>query len=198
MMLYLRAGKKRSRVRLGFLGEHNIANATGAAALAYGFGVSLAAIRRGLQRVKPFPMRMQIGNWRKIGIINDTYNANPASMEAAVKTLAAIQCRGEKTAILGDMFELGRQSGSQHLQLGQQIARAGIDRLYLLGPQSKQVKRGALKGGLSAERIVIGKDHSDIANLLRSHVTKGDWLLFKGSRGMKMELILNKLKSGKA
>jgi UDP-N-acetylmuramoyl-tripeptide--D-alanyl-D-alanine ligase len=198
MMLYLRAGKKRSRVRLGFLGEHNIANATGAAALAYGFGVSLAAIRRGLQRVKPFPMRMQIGNWRKIGIINDTYNANPASMEAAVKTLAAIQCRGEKTAILGDMFELGRQSGSQHLQLGQQIARAGIDRLYLLGAQSKQVKRGALKGGLSAERIVIGKDHSDIANLLRSHVTKGDWLLFKGSRGMKMELILNKLKSGKA
>ena len=54
----------------------------GAAAMAYGFGVSLAAIRRGLQKAKPFPMRMQLENWRKIGIINDAYNANPASMEA--------------------------------------------------------------------------------------------------------------------
>jgi len=198
MMLDLRAGKKRARVRLGFLGEHNITNAAGAAAMAYGFGVSLAVIRRGLQTVKPFPMRMQIENWRKIGIINDTYNANPASMEAAVKTLAAIQCRGEKTAILGDMFELGRRTHSQHLQLGKQVARAGIDRLYLLGAQAKQVKRGALQGGMAAERIVIGADHSHVAILLRSHVTKGDWLLFKGSRGMKMELILNKLKSSKA
>ena len=78
------------------------------------------------------------------------------------------------------------------------MARAGIDRLYLLGAQAEQVRRGALLGGMAAERIIIGKDHAEVANLLRNHVGKGDWLLFKGSRGMKMELVLDKLKSGKA
>ena len=197
-MLYLRTGRQRSRVRLNFLGEHNIANATGAAAMASGFGASVTAIRRGLEKTKPFPMRMQLQNWRKIGIINDVYNANPASMEAAVKTLAGIECRGERIAILGDMFELGRQSRQQHLQLGKQVAHAGIDRLYLLGAQAGHVRRGALLGGMAAERIVSGKSHADIAKLLRSHVGKGDWLLFKGSRGMKIEKVLDKFKSGKA
>ena len=166
--------------------------------MAYGFGVSLPAIRRGLQKAKPLPMRMQLENWRKIGIINDAYNANPASMEAAVKTLAGMECRGERSAILGDMFELCRQSRQQHLQLGKQVARAGIDRLYLLGAQAKQVRRGALLGGIAAERIIVGKDHAEVANLLRRRVGKGDCLLFKGSRGMKMEMILNQLKSAKA
>ena len=197
-MLELRAGGRRIPVRLNFLGKHNIVNATGAAAMAYGFGIGLAAIRRGLEKAKPFPMRMQLETWRKIGIINDAYNANPASMEAALSTLIEIECRGERTAILGDMFELGRQSRQQHLQLGKQVARTGLDRLYLLGVQAKHVKQGALRGGMAAERIVIGKDHSEIASMLRSHVKKGDWLLFKGSRGMKMEMILSKLKSGKA
>jgi UDP-N-acetylmuramoyl-tripeptide--D-alanyl-D-alanine ligase len=198
MMLDLRVGRRRLRVRLNFLGEHNMVNALGATAMAYGFGASLAAIRRGLQKAKPFPMRMQLENWKKVGIINDAYNANPASMEAAIKALAAIKCRGEKTAILGDMFELGRQTRRQHLQLGKQVARAGIGRLYLLGAQAKQVRQGALQSGMAAERIVIGKDHADLAKRLRSHVKPGDWLLFKGSRGMKMERALNQLKSGAA
>jgi UDP-N-acetylmuramoyl-tripeptide--D-alanyl-D-alanine ligase len=194
-MVSLRLDGSQCPVRLNFLGEHNVVNATAAAAMAYGFGASLAAIRRGLEKAKPFPMRMQLQSWRKVGIINDAYNANPASMEAAVKTLARMQCRGERTAILGDMFELGRQSGRQHWQLGKQVARAGIDRLYLLGAQAKEVRRGALLAGMPGERIVIGKDHREIAKLLISHVANGDWLLFKGSRGMKMERVLDELKS---
>jgi UDP-N-acetylmuramoyl-tripeptide--D-alanyl-D-alanine ligase len=78
------------------------------------------------------------------------------------------------------------------------VARSGIDRLYLLGAQAKHVKQGALRGGMASERIVIGKDHSNIANLLRRHMKKGDWLLFKGSRGMRMETIVSKLKNRKA
>jgi UDP-N-acetylmuramoyl-tripeptide--D-alanyl-D-alanine ligase len=198
MMLDLRVGRPRCRVRLNFLGEHNIVNAAGAATMAYGFGASLAAIRRGLQKAKPFAMRMQLESWNNVGIINDAYNANPASMEAAIRTLAGVQCRGEKSAILGDMFELGRQTRRQHLQLGKQVAGAGISRLYLLGAQAKRVRQGALQGGMSAERIVIGKDHADLAERLRSHVKPGDWLLFKGSRGMKMERALDQLKSGAA
>jgi UDP-N-acetylmuramoyl-tripeptide--D-alanyl-D-alanine ligase len=194
----LRMDGRRRRLRLNFLGQHNVANATGAAAMAYGFGVSLAAIQRGLEKVKPFPMRMEFQNWKKIGIINDAYNANPASMEAAIKTLAGIPCDGERSAILGDMLELGGQSQRQHFELGKKVARARIDRLYLLGAQAKAVRRGALWGGMPPQRIVIGKDHGAVAMLLRRHVAQGDWLLFKGSRGMAMERVLEQFKSGKA
>jgi UDP-N-acetylmuramoyl-tripeptide--D-alanyl-D-alanine ligase len=137
---------------------------------------------------------MQIEDWKGVTIINDAYNANPTSMEAALKTLAEIQCRGERIAVLGDMFELGRESRKQHLRVGEHAARAGIDRLYLLGEQAREVKKGALRGGMTFGTIVIGRDHRDLANQLRHRVKKGDWLLFKGSRGMKMEKVLTALK----
>ncbi len=193
----LKVGRKRCKVRLKFLGEHHIANAVGAAALAHGFGVSLAAIRRGLEKVRPFSMRMEVSGWRGLGIINDAYNANPASMTAAVQTLAAVHCRGERIAVLGDMFELGRESEKQHRGLGEAVAKAHLDRLYLLGGQARHVRAGALRGGMATQRITIGTDHGDIARRLKRHTKKGDWLLFKGSRGMKMEKVLEKFKGGR-
>jgi UDP-N-acetylmuramoyl-tripeptide--D-alanyl-D-alanine ligase len=193
-LLNLRVSRQRARVRLNFLGDHNVANAVGAAALAYGFGARLAAIRRGLESAKPFAMRMQIEDWHGIGIINDAYNANPASMEAAVRTLAAIDCRGERIAVLGDMFELGRQSLRQHKLLGMRVAEARLDHLYLLGRQAMQVRQGALRGGMPSEKIIIGKSHREIARRLQNHVKQGDWLLLKGSRGMRMEKVLSELK----
>ncbi|HYY24029.1 MAG TPA: UDP-N-acetylmuramoyl-tripeptide--D-alanyl-D-alanine ligase [Candidatus Udaeobacter sp.] len=194
VLFVLRAGRRKTRVRLNFVGRHNITNAVGAATLAYGLGVSLPAIRRGLESAKPFPMRMQIEDWNGIGIINDAYNANPASMEAAVKALAEIECAGEKIAVLGDMFELGAQARKEHLQLGRRVAAARLDRLYLLGSQAPQVKKGALEEGMPPDRVWIGKDHGDVAGHLLTHIKKGDWLLFKGSRGMNMEKILFELK----
>ena len=194
MLVVLRAGRRTTRVRLNFLGRHNITNAVGAAALAYGLGVNLTAIRRGLETAKPFPMRMQIADWNGIGIINDAYNANPASMEAAVKALAEIECAGEKIAVLGDMFELGAQTRREHLRLGKRVAKARLDRLYLLGSQAAQVRKGAVEEGMPSDRVIIGKDHGELAERLRTHVKKGDWLLFKGSRGMKMEKVLLGLK----
>ncbi len=194
----LQAGRERCRVRLNYLGWHNITNALGAAALALGAGTDLAAVRRGLAKVRPFSMRMQIEDWRGVGVINDTYNANPASMNAALETLAEIDCRGDKIAVLGDMFELGKHSAKEHRSLGQRAAKAEIDALYLLGDRSGEVRNGALRGGLRAEQIIIGRDHADLARRLRARVKRGDWLLFKGSRGMKMEKILKELKGGKA
>lgn len=191
----LRAGSERCRVRLGLYGEHNVSNALGAAALAYALGVDLAAIRKGLGSVRPFPMRMQVERWRGIGIINDAYNANPASMEAALKTLVEMGGKGEKVAILGDMLELGRESPGNHLELGKKVARYGVDRLYLLGEQALQVKKGALRAGMKEARILVARDHGEIGRMLRAHVKKGDWLLFKGSRGMKIEKVLEALKT---
>ena len=192
----LQAGRERCRVRLNYLGRHNIANALGAAALTLGAGVGLTAVRRGLAKVRPFSMRMQIEDWRGVGIINDTYNANPASMNAALETLAEIDCRGRKIAVLGDMFELGKHSAKEHRSLGQRAAKVGIDALYLLGDRSGEVRKGALRSGMRAEQIIIGRDRTDLARRLRGRVQRGDWLLFKGSRGMKMEKVLHELKGG--
>ena len=190
----LRVGAQRCRIRLRFVGQHNISNALGAAAMAHGLGVGLSAIQRGLQKVKPYEMRMEVQRWRGVGFINDAYNANPASMQAAVSTLAGMPASGDRVAVLGDMFELGKQSQRQHLRFGAQVASAGIDRVYLLGEHAVDVQRGALHAGMPAQRIIIGRNHAEISRLLRRHLKKGDWLLVKGSRGMKMETIVRQLK----
>ena len=192
----LQAGRARRKIRLNYLGQHNVTNALGAAALALGAGVSLAAVRRGLDQAKPFSMRMQVESWRGIGLINDAYNANPGSMKAALETLREIDCRGKKVAVLGDMFELGKHSRKEHRELGKAAAAAKIQHLFLLGRQVGEVLRGAVRAGMRPEQISIGVDHSDLARQLRRQVKRGDWLLFKGSRGMKMERVLHELKGG--
>ncbi|MFQ5539625.1 MAG: glutamate ligase domain-containing protein, partial [Candidatus Binatia bacterium] len=190
MEFTLRVGRERRRIRLRLSGEHNLSNAIGAAAMAYGLGVDMEAMCRGLEAVRPFPMRMAMERWRGIGIVNDAYNANPASMGAALKTLAEIKGARERVAILGDMLELGRESRKSHLELGKQVARYRIDYLYLLGEQADQVKEGALLAGMEEGQVSIGKNHREIAWMVRGRVRRGDWLLFKGSRGMNMEKVL--------
>lgn len=194
MEFTLRVGRERQRIRLRLAGDHNFFNAVGAAAMAYGFGADLEAVRMGLEAVKPMPMRMSLERWRGIGIINDCYNANPDSMQAAIRTLAHVEGRKEKIAILGDMLELGRESRKRHLELGKQVGLYRIDRLYLLGRQVHRVKEGALLAGMAEGRVFIGKNHRDIARMVRSQARRGDWLLLKGSRGMKMEKVLGALK----
>lgn len=198
MRFTLCAGRQSCDVRLSYLGRHNVTNALGAAALSLCAGVKLPAIRRGLEKARPFAMRMQVEGWRGIGIINDTYNANPASMRAALKTLAEIPSRGKKIAVLGDMFELGTHSRKEHYELGKAAAASGVDYLYLLGEWATEVRRGALASGMAQARIVIGKDHEDVARQLGERAKRGDWLLFKGSRGMKMEEVLCQFKARKA
>jgi len=184
------AGGGRRRIRLRLSGECNLSNALGAAAMAYGLGVDLESMRKGLESVRPVPMRMVTERWKGIGIINDAYNANPASMEAALKTLADIRVKGKRAVILGDMLELGSESIKSHLELGKKVARHHIDRLYLLGQYALHVKEGALLEGMAEERVRIGRGHRELADRLREHTKRGDWLLFKGSRGLGMEKVL--------
>jgi len=188
------AGRRRQLIRMKLWGAHNLANAVGAAAMARGLGADLPAIRRGLGAAGSLPMRMEIRSWRGIGIINDAYNANPASMAAAIETLSAIQTNGKKIAILGDMLELGRAAEKSHRTLGRQVARHRIDRLYVMGRQARFVRAGALSAGMDENRVTVGKSHEQIAAMLRWRASRGDWLLFKGSRGMAMEKALAALK----
>ena len=154
MQLNLKAGRQRCKVRLNYLGQHNIANALGAAALTLGAGVKLAAVRRGLDKARPFSMRMQIEDWRGISIINDTYNANPASMKAALRNARGdCPAAAARIAVLGDMFELGKHSAQGTPPIGQSRSRAAR-RCSVSSRRRKptQVRRGALAAGMSPER----------------------------------------------
>ena len=198
MIFELHHERQKARIRLNYLGRHNVTNALGAAALALAAGVGLPAVRRGLAQAKPFTMRMQRESWRGIGIVNDSYNANPGSMKAALETLTLLGGRGRKVAVLGDMFELGTQSGKEHRELGRIAAHAKIHQLYLLGDQACQIRKGALAAGMKSDQVIVAEDHGDVARRLRQQLRRGDWLLVKGSRGMKMEKVLKELKSVKA
>jgi UDP-N-acetylmuramoyl-tripeptide--D-alanyl-D-alanine ligase len=198
MSFDLHYGRQRARIQLNYLGRHNVANALGAAAMALAAGVGMAAVRRGLARARPFTMRMEREAWRGIGIVNDSYNANPGSMKAALETLALIGGRGKKVAVLGDMYELGKQSAQEHRALGRYAAQAKLNQLYLLGAFANHVRSGALRAGLQSAQVALCADHSDVARRLRQQLRRGDWLLVKGSRGMKMEKVLQELKSVKA
>ena len=191
----LRVGRVREPVRLRLCGMHNVRNAVGAAAMAHAFGADVGAIRTGLEAVRPVAMRMQVERWAGIGVINDAYNANPASMEAALATLKAIPGRGRRVAVLGDMLEMGAGETDCHRQLGETAAGSGLDALYLLGRFARDTRQGALGAGMDRAVVRVARTHGKLASELRAVLRKGDWVLIKGSRGSAMEKVLAAMKN---
>lgn len=191
----LRVGRLREPVRLRLCGMHNIGNAVGAAAMAHAFGADVAAIRAGLEAVRPVAMRMQLERLDGIGIINDAYNANPASMEAALAALKALPGRGRRVAVLGDMLELGADEAECHRRLGETAAGSGVDALHLLGRFAREVRQGALGAGMDRTAVRVARTHRKLASELRAELRKGDWVLIKGSRGAAMERVLAAMKN---
>lgn len=174
-------------IALPLLGAHNVSNALAAAAAAHTVDVPLAVIRAGLEKMTPVKGRMQPKPGRDgIAIIDDTYNANPRSVEAAVATLA--QLPGYKMAVLGDMGELGSTGTQLHAALGSYIKEAGIDTLYTLGPLSAQA---AQTFGPMARNYT---EHSALNEALRTalmqHSERPLTVLVKGSRYMQMERVV--------
>jgi UDP-N-acetylmuramoyl-tripeptide--D-alanyl-D-alanine ligase len=123
-------------------------------------------------------------------LIDDTYNANPASVKEALKTLKDLRKEHKSVAILGDMLELGEQSMDLHESTGMFLADTGVDMVFLKGGFSQATAAGALKGGLSGNQVFVNRTSLEIAACLRSFLKEGDWILVKGSRRMKMEEIV--------
>jgi len=128
-------------------------------------------------------------------VLNDAYNANPASMAAALRTLAASQSR-RRIAVLGEMRELGNASERAHRELGVAAAEARVDALFLLGEHAEEVRRGAQGAGLSTECIVVAASHQELADRLLAYCRPDDVVLLKGSRGAAMEEVLRHLHGG--
>lgn len=178
---------KRLRLSVPLPGMHNIYNALCAVAVGRSLGLGDKMIASGLSSFKPSSKRMDIRtNRRGIVIINDTYNANPASMAAALEVLA-LQ-KGRRIAVLGDMLELGGSSIKEHENIGLLIPRLKIDILITSGDLSKFIHRAAA-GKKPGGKYFHCKDHKSAIKILKTLLSKGDAALFKASRGMKFEKI---------
>jgi UDP-N-acetylmuramoyl-tripeptide--D-alanyl-D-alanine ligase len=162
-------------------------NALAAAAAGEVLGLSPERIKTGLESFSPQDGRMAIRRpGRDVRLLDDTYNANPGSMLAAVETLTRMRGKGRTIAVFGDMLELGAQSAALHRQIGRAVGDARIDRLYAAGRFAADVADGAREGRMPAACIFCGTKQA-IADQLCDHLQDGDLILVKGSRGMAME-----------
>jgi len=181
-------------IQLNALGQHNIYNALAACAALFEM-VGLEALAEGLEAFTPYPGRFrleQLADNRLL--IDDCYNANPASCAAALLAMQEIKDDFRTLVVLGDMLELGNDELELHRQLGIQAARVA-DRLYLLGHLTTQTASGAKEAGLAPESIIHATSHEEIANDIIRHGANGDLILIKGSRGMQMEKIAGALRA---
>jgi murE/murF fusion protein len=170
-----------------------ISNALAAAAAGHLLDLTGNDIKNGLEAFKPVKGRMNIHDTVKgIHIIDDTYNANPGSMQAAIRTLVSMKGKNRGFLIAGDMLELGEHSASMHQDIGAVAARSKIAGLYVTGKYAEDVAKGALEENMNPNDIFKG-NQEEILEAIISRLDAGDWVLVKGSRGMAMEKVVQRL-----
>lgn len=173
-------------INLPLLGHHNVQNALAATAATLAVGIDLPAIKAGLESIQPAPGRLELHTLANgVKIIDDTYNANPFSLQAAVNTLASFA--GKKILVLGDMKELGTEAKTLHQLAGLTIRQAGIDYLFTFGDLSATA---ALAFGEGAYHF---NEQEKLVNALKPFLYNQTTILVKGSRSMRMEKVVSGL-----
>ena len=176
-------------VELALEGQHFVHDALAAVAVGTELGVSTENICKGLQQFRNMAGRQEIFEKKGYTIIKDCYNAGPESMAAALTVLG--NRPGRRVAVLGDMLELGVCTQAEHYKIGR-IAAERTDVLLAYGENSVRVLNGALTGGMPKNRARAFTDRDRLVAVLKQMAKPGDVILFKGSRGMRMELVLER------
>ena len=181
-------------VALPLLGRHFVPNALCAIAVASLFGIEVKKSKEAIEDFQPFHMRMEIIHLEGgKTLINDSYNANPRSMELALETLAEMKGKGRAIAVLGDMMELGDFTEEAHRQLGEKVEDLSIDLLITMGEKAPLVVESAIRHGFEPKRTRVVESHSEATSILKEVAQDGDWILVKGSRRMAMEKVVEGL-----
>jgi UDP-N-acetylmuramoyl-tripeptide--D-alanyl-D-alanine ligase len=184
----LQVGTESSEVMLRAFGQHSIYNALAAAAAAWAAGMSLDDTVAGLAAFTPYDKRFTLEDLKVIVLVDDSYNANPASVGAALLTARELKGENRAIAVLGDMLELGSESETAHRDVGR-LAATCVDRLYLYGAMAEIAAEGALESGMPDSEVLVAATHDEIiADIIKDH-TDGDMIIVKGSRGMRMDLV---------
>ena len=172
---------------LPIIGRHNVSNALAAIAAGMNEGLLYKRSQRGLLSFATTKMRFEVIRRDKITIVNDAYNASPASMRAAIKTSAEIYDT-RKIAVLGDMFELGDIAEKAHREIGEYVFENGFEILITVGELGKFIAEGAKAAGM--KNVFVTDSHEDAAKTLRGILQHDDVILFKASHGMHMEKVI--------
>jgi len=171
-------------------GIHQVSNALAAIACGIEMGVSNENIIKGLACYSHEKMRLDITGIKGVKVINDTYNAAPSSMLAALSVLREIAGKSRSIAVLGDMYELGSYAGEAHREVGRAVANERINYLVAVGELARDYCTGAVEAGMDAKAISHYTDAKDVVPYLKSIICPDDVVLFKGSRGMSMDRLI--------
>ena len=169
------------------LGRHNVSNALAAIAAGYACGLTVPEVQRGFSTLTTTKMRYEVIRRDGLTIVNDAYNASPASMRVAIKTTSEVY-DGKLIAVLGDMLELGDISEQVHREIGAELVENKFDTLITLGELGKFIAAGAREAGM--KNVYTFDTHEDAAKKILELVRDGDTILFKASHVMHMEKII--------
>lgn len=182
------------KIAMPVFGRANIYNALAAIAASSVWGCGPEDWSKGLSTFRPVSMRFEVEEYQGLQLVIDCYNANPASVISSLRSMNEIAVPGKKIAVLGDMLELGEAGPDLHRSVGKEAVGIGVDYLFCLGPQSKQIAEEAIVAGMNEAAVFHFTEHQDLLNKLLEVIAAGDLILCKGSRGMQMEKIMVGLK----
>jgi len=194
MLCVLQLGRLLAEVRLPVPGRHQVENLLAAAAIALLMGVQPESIVARVSDLQPAPHR---GELRALAggatALDDSYNANPGSVRAALAALRQLPGYRRRLAVLGDMLELGSQARRSHRALGRALQAAGLDQVIAVGPLMGEAVQAALEAGMSRQRLLRCGDAEQATQALRPLLKAGDLVLVKGSHGVGLERLVEAL-----
>jgi len=189
-------GERIDSLKINLIGKQFATNAAFAASASLLMGISQDAVRLGLCDYVPSSMRQNIYEKDGVRVISDCYNAAPESMRAAIDTLCAIKTDGNRIAVLGDMRELGEDSVRMHREIGEYAAKTGVDMIFTLGEFGAKIAEAARISGIDAQNIYSEGDTENTGSLseaIKERMRAGDVILFKASRGVRLERVIDLL-----
>jgi murE/murF fusion protein len=194
----LHVDKQSTQLYLHTPGLHNVSNCCAAAAIAHAADIDFETIVAGLEQFRASSKRMErLTSPKGLKILNDSYNANPASMASGLRTLGKLPAR-TRMAVLGDMLELGKAARDLHRSVGNVAAQSDLSYLAVVGEFGEQIKQGAQTSGMDPDRIRVFADKNEIIDWIEelfggSHLQPGDWLLVKASRGLALDTVVDQI-----
>ncbi len=191
IMVEGKIGQVQGRTRVPVYGTHNANNVMAASAVAYACGMSGFEIWAALPNCKTGWGRNQWLNTQSgARVLFDAYNASPDSMRAALSNFALLAKSGKKIAVLGEMRELGEQTGPAHLELAREVAKVGFDEVIFIGPSREQFAKELKASGFSNKLVISDSCEHFLASEKLPVLHQSDIALIKGSRGIQLELLL--------
>jgi UDP-N-acetylmuramoyl-tripeptide--D-alanyl-D-alanine ligase len=187
---------ERIQVRINLIGTHNVLNALAGAAIAFSLSLPMDLIARGLEGFQPLKGRLQVIDVNGgIRIIDDTYNSNPSSLNAALQTIKELKDKEHGLVVcLGEMLELGKEAAKYHFNAGQRIAGMGTRYLVVLGEHARHVIEGAYDAGMHTGQTSLATTHTEMLEAIKANVRPGDIVFLKGSRRVGLDKVVEGMK----